>query len=211
MMYLITSEYFGECVEEITEMHRLRYRVFKERLNWDVEVSGDMEIDRFDALDPVYLICKSQDGRIQGCVRLLPTTGPTMLGETFPALLGGEPLPRDPLIWESSRFCLDLAVHSPKAVRGVSQGFCELCSGMIEFGLSRALTHIVTVTDSRVERLAKIAGWPLERVSEPREIEHTQAVAIFLKVSREALSRVRQTGKLQGPILWEPVPLEKAA
>ncbi len=32
MMYLITSEYFGECVEEITEMHRLRYRVFKDRL-----------------------------------------------------------------------------------------------------------------------------------------------------------------------------------
>ncbi len=28
-----------------------------------------MEIDRFDALHPVYLICKGQDGHIQGCVR----------------------------------------------------------------------------------------------------------------------------------------------
>lgn len=136
MMYMITPKRFGECVHEIHEMHRLRYRVFKERLNWDVEVSGDLEIDRFDALSPTYLVHKGQDGRIQGCVRLLPTTGPTMLGETFPALLDGNPLPHDPRIWESSRFCLDTTTHPPKTARGVSQGFCELCSGMIEFGLS---------------------------------------------------------------------------
>ncbi len=211
MMYLITSEFFGACVEEITEMHRLRYRVFKEWLNLDVEVSGDMEIDRFDALDPVYLICKGQDGQIEGCVRLLPTTGPTMLGETFPALLGGKPMPQDPRIWESSRFCLDIAVHSPKAVKGVSQGFCELCSGMIELGLSRGLTHIVTLTDLRVERLAKAAGWPFERISEPQRIDNIRAVAILLEVSKDALSRVQQAGGLRGPILWEPVLLEKAA
>jgi len=37
-------------------MHRLRYRVFEERLDWDVQVSGDMEIDAFDACQPVYLL-----------------------------------------------------------------------------------------------------------------------------------------------------------
>jgi N-acyl-L-homoserine lactone synthetase len=34
MMHLITSDYYGNFVEEIAEMHRLRYRVFKERLDW---------------------------------------------------------------------------------------------------------------------------------------------------------------------------------
>ena len=211
MMYMITPERFGECFHEIQEMHRLRYRVFKERLDWDVEVSGDLEIDRFDALSPIYLVLKGQDGRIQGCVRLLPTTGPTMLGETFPALLAGNPMPHDPRIWESSRFCLDTTVLPPKSARGVSQGFCELCSGMIEFSLSRGLTHIVTVTDRRVERLARTAGWPFTRVGEPRQIDKVRAVAILLEVSRGALSQVRQSGGLQGPILWAPVPLETAA
>lgn len=211
MMYLITPEHFGECANEVMEMHRLRYRVFKERLGWDVQVSGDLEIDQYDALGPSYLICKGQDGRIQGCVRLLPTTGPTMLGETFPALLGGNPMPHDPHIWESSRFCLDLATQSPKAVRGVSQGFCELCSGMIEFGLSRGLTEIVTVTDLRVERLARSAGWPSRRMGEPREIGNTKATAISLEISKNALSRIREAGGLLGPILWAPVPLEKVA
>lgn len=211
MMYLITAEHFGDCYEIIRDMHRLRYRVFKERLDWEVEVSGDMEIDRFDALKPAYLVCRNDNGRIQGCVRLLPTTGPTMLGDSFPVLLGDRPLPNDPKIWESSRFCLDLEAHSPMVGRGISQGFCELCSGMIEFGLSRGLTDIVTVTDIRVERLAKAAGWPLRRLSEPRALGKTRAVAIFLEISEAALGRVRETGRLRTPTLWEPVPLRRAA
>jgi len=68
-------------------MHRLRYRIFKERLGWDVEVSGDMEIDEFDACRPAYLLQTDDNGRIQGCVRLVPTIGPTMLRDTFPVLL----------------------------------------------------------------------------------------------------------------------------
>ena len=93
MIQLITPDQYAVFVRELFEMHRLRYRVFKERLGWDVEVSGDMEIDAFDASQPVYLLQKGDTERIQGCVRLLPTTGPTMLRDTFPALLDGQPAP----------------------------------------------------------------------------------------------------------------------
>jgi N-acyl-L-homoserine lactone synthetase len=55
MIQLITPDRYGAFLDELTEMHRLRYRVFKERLGWDVEVSGDMEIDEFDAYRPAYL------------------------------------------------------------------------------------------------------------------------------------------------------------
>ena len=77
---------------ELTEMHRLSYRIFKERLGWDVQVSGEMEIDEFDACRPAYLLQRDDDGRIQGCTRLLPTTGPTMLRDTFPVLLALAPV-----------------------------------------------------------------------------------------------------------------------
>jgi N-acyl-L-homoserine lactone synthetase len=56
MMQLVTHDLYGEFVDDPAEMHRLRYRVFKERLGWDVQVSGDMEIDEFDALHPAYLL-----------------------------------------------------------------------------------------------------------------------------------------------------------
>ena len=82
--------------------------IFKERLGWDVEVSGDMEIDEFDACRPAYLLQTDDEDRIQGCVRLLPTTGPTMLRDTFPLLLDGQLAPASDTIWESSRFGVDL-------------------------------------------------------------------------------------------------------
>ena len=75
MMQLITADHYGGFTEEIGEIHRLRHRVFKKRLGWDVQVSGDMEIDEFDALHPAYLIQRAHDNRVQGCVRLLPSTG----------------------------------------------------------------------------------------------------------------------------------------
>jgi Autoinducer synthase len=88
MIQLITPDRYGAFLGELAEMHRLRYRVFKQRLGWDVEVSGDMEFDEFDACLPAYLLQTDDQGRIQECVLLLPTTGPTMLPRYLPAVAG---------------------------------------------------------------------------------------------------------------------------
>jgi acyl homoserine lactone synthase len=205
MMQLITANYYGHFIDEIAEIHRLRQRVFKERLGWDVQVSGDMEIDEFDALHPAYLLLRANGGRIQGCVRLLPSTGPTMLRDTFPALLDGAASPASSTIWESSRFALDIDPDAPKAAHGLASATYELFAGMIEFGLSRQLTAIVTVTDARMERILRRAGWPLQRIGEPRKLGNTLAVAGYLNVSSESLACVRSAGGLQRPVLWAPV------
>ncbi|WP_247831214.1 acyl-homoserine-lactone synthase [Bradyrhizobium sp. 200] len=42
MTLLVTPSYYGEFVNDLAEMHRLRYRVVKQRLNWNVQVSGDV-------------------------------------------------------------------------------------------------------------------------------------------------------------------------
>ena len=205
MMQLITADYYGHFVDAVTEMHRLRYRVFKERLDWEVQFSDDMEIDEFDALHPVYLIQRARDNRVQGCVRLLPSTGPTMLRDTFPVLLDGACAVASPTIWESSRFALDVAADAPKAAHGLARATYELFAGMIEFGLSRQLTEIVTVTDARMERILRRAGWPLRRIGKPRPLGSTVAVAGYLEVSSQALARVHTAGGLHGPVLWAPV------
>jgi N-acyl-L-homoserine lactone synthetase len=49
--------------------------------------------------------------------------------------------------------------------RGLATVPYELFAGMIEFGLSRQLTDIVSVTDARMERILRRAGWPLRRMS----------------------------------------------
>ncbi|KJC45260.1 acyl-homoserine-lactone synthase [Bradyrhizobium sp. LTSP857] len=205
MMQLITSNYYGNFIDEIVEMHRLRHRVFKERLDWDVQVSDDMEIDEFDALHPVYLLQRASNDRIQGCVRLLPSSGPTMLRDTFPVLLDGAAAPTSSTIWESSRFALDVHTDAPKAAHGIASATYELFAGMIEFGLAQHLTDIVTVTDARMERILRRAGWPLRRIGRPRCLGKTQAVAGYLEISSQALARVHTAGGLRGPVLWAPV------
>lgn len=205
MIHLVAPDHYGIFAEEIAAIHRLRYRVFKGRLDWDVQISGDMEIDEFDALHPVYLVQRASDNRVQGCVRLLPSTGPIMLRETFPVLLDGNTVPANPAVWESSRFALDLASDPRDTIHGVARATYELFAGMIEFGLSRQLTDIVTVTDARMERILRRAGWPLQRIGEPRRLGTTQAVAGYLEVSKERLIHVRSAGNFRTPVLWEPV------
>lgn len=211
MMYLISKEHRGrECNDTIEAMFRLRYRVFKERLSWQVECQDGMERDRFDELEPVYLIYRGETGAVEGCVRMLPTVGPNMLRDTFDVLLDGARAPESRAIWESSRFSLDT-----ETTKRTNAGLCpathELFAGMIEFGLAWGLSYIVTVTDARVERILRRAGWPLDRVGSPHRLGDTTAVAGLLEVSHPALTKVRAIGGLKGPVLWIPAPLAAAA
>lgn len=205
MLQLITPSTYGAFADDLAEMHRLRYRVFKLRLDWDVDIADEMERDRFDDLHPIYLLQRDRDGRVCGCVRLLPTLGPTMLGDVFPALLHGEPMRVSPAIWESSRFALDVPENAPKAAGGIAVSTYELFAGLVEFGLAHELREIVTVTDTRLERILRRTSWPLRRVGPPIRIGNTLAVAGFLEISGHALLRLREAGGFTQPVLWSPV------
>ena len=210
MMQLIAPRHYAEFSSAIAEMHRLRFRIFKERLGWEVHAENGIERDRFDALEPVYLLHRGNDDRIQGCVRLLPSTGPTMLRDVFPQLLDGNRCPADLRIWESSRFALEPSPALPRSESGLANATYELFAGMIEFGLSQSLVGIMTVTDVRMERILRRANWPLERLGNTRMIGTTEAVAGILNVSLDTLARVKMACGIEGRVLWAPIPLAAA-
>lgn len=68
---------------EIDAMFKLRKRVFHDFLKWDVSVRDEWEIDNYDTANPLYVLSYSDDGRLRGSLRLLPTLGPNMLDDTF--------------------------------------------------------------------------------------------------------------------------------
>ncbi|MGY4231056.1 N-acyl-L-homoserine lactone synthetase [Bradyrhizobium sp. USDA 4449] len=205
MIQMITPSSYGDFSKTLIEMYRMRHRVFKLRMAWDVQTSGDMEIDDFDALHPIYLTQVSESGVVRGSVRLVPSIGPTMLRDTFSVLLEGHPAPSTPLVWESSRFAIDVTSDAPKGDHGITRAAYELFAGMVEFGLSRQLTDIVTVTDVRMERILRRAGWPLRRIGNASRIGSTLAVAGYLAISNEILANLRKAGGLSTPVLWTPV------
>jgi N-acyl-L-homoserine lactone synthetase len=183
-------------------MHRLRGRVFKERLDWDVSVS--------DTFKPTYLLAVEQD-EVVGCVRLLPTTGRNMLADTFPVLLDGHAAPKATRIWESSRFCVDTKSGAASAENGLREATLLLFAAMIEWGQQRDLQAIATVTDLRMERILRRAGWHLDRLGEPRQIGATKAVAGLLPITDDALGAIRATGKISGLAIDAPSSLSLAA
>ena len=191
-------------------MHRLRRRVFRDRLDWKVSVSDGLEIDQYDVLTPTYLL--GVDRRdVVGCVRLLPTTGPNMLADTFPVLLDGRAAPKHAKIWESSRFCVDTRNVAATVENGLKEATFLLFAAMIEWGQQHELQAIATVTDLRMERILRRAGWHLDRLGVPRQIGATKAVAGLLPVTDDALRAIRAAGKILGLAIDAPSSMALAA
>jgi N-acyl-L-homoserine lactone synthetase len=207
----LTQRQFGLNLDLLAGMFRLRRRVFKDRLDWTVSVSGDLELDVYDALNPTYLVMVSGKREVVGCVRLLPTTGPTMLADTFPQLLTGLEPPRSNRIIESSRFCVDTALAAEATGSGLSRATFILFAAMIESLSLLDADNIVTVTDTRMERILRRAGWPLERLAPPQRVGETMALAGFLQGSREALAAMYRQAGVEGPVLSQPESVSTAA
>lgn len=212
-MYAVAldNRQFGQHLNLLTEMYRLRRRVFKDRLDWAVSVSGDLELDVYDALNPTYLLVMSGEGNLVGGVRLLPTTGPTMLADTFPALLGGQAAPHSEKILESSRFCVDTRLASELAENGLNRATFVLFAAMIEGARAVNAESIVTVTDMRMERILRRAGWPLERIAPPQRLGQTMALAGYLHASDQALVAMYRNADVEGPVLLAPSSIQAAA
>ncbi len=191
-------------------MHSLRRRVFKDRLDWSVSISAGLEIDQYDLLAPTYLLVL-EHREVIGCVRLLPTTGRNMLADTFSSLLQGKAAPSTPRIWESSRFCVDREKADATAEGGLKQATLLLFAAMIEWGRYHRLDAIATVTDLRMERILRRAGWGLARLGEPQQIGTTKAVAGLLPLTDSALAAVCAAGTISGPVYEDHTRLAVAA
>jgi acyl homoserine lactone synthase len=175
----------------LIEHHRLRAQVFRHKLGWDVDVVDDLEQDKFDTLQPVYVLAVDEHDTVIGCARLLPAIGPTMIQDVFPTLLRGCRLAAHKRMVESSRFCVDTeALHGGRGQRA-SIATMTLLSAIAEWALANDMTEIVTVTDLRFERLLARLGWSLNRLGVPRKIGVTRAVAGSLTVTPQIFCRLR--------------------
>lgn len=174
-------------------MFGLRYSIFKERLNWDVDVDDAQERDLFDDADEaLYILAKSDGGTVDGCWRLLPTLQNYMLSDLFPELLHGLPAPRSPRIWELSRFAVNT-----RGTAGTAMSFRPLTLKMMslayEFAHIRGIDRYVTVTTVAIERLLKRQGIHIRRIGPPIQIGVVMTVACFIEVDEitaRAISKV---------------------
>jgi acyl homoserine lactone synthase len=163
------------------EMHKLRAKVFKDRLGWEVPILSGMEIDGYDALDPLYMMIREPVGGVlRGCWRLLPTEGPYMLKDSFGQLLHGQEAPADARIWELSRFAIET---EGAGCFGFSEITMESIGEIIRHGYYAGIDQYVTVTTTAIERLLRRAGVVTRRFGAPLPIGVETAVALYVDVA----------------------------
>jgi acyl homoserine lactone synthase len=178
----------------VQAQHQLRARVFSGRLGWDVTVVDGVEADEFDRLDPTYILALLDTGELAGCARLLPASGPTMAEDVFPELLPQGGLPAHQAMVESSRFCVDTSLAARGAGPTVNEATLTMFSAILEWCLHHHYTEIATVTDLRFERILSRVGWRFDRLSDPKKIGATEAIAGILPVDCATFLRLRPQG-----------------
>lgn len=199
MLKVIQSHQYDKNSELLDKMFRIRAKVFKERLDWEVEVKDGYERDYFDDLNPLYLLSVDEEGELLGCLRLLPTTGPNMLRDVFNVLIPDGKI-ESPLIWESSRFCINPDItHNTRDTETafVNRVTIELLSGIAEVGLAAGLDFVVTVYDARMARLLKRVNCPADVVGGPIKIGKVMTYASLFEVSEQMWLRLAQQIGLQ--------------
>ncbi len=201
MIHVVTPELYFLYRQEIRDMYRLRHRVFRERMGWEVSSVAGEERDRFDELGPIYLLSINNKGQVDGSWRFLPTTGSYMLRDVFPELLEGRAAPRHPRIWEGSRFAVETAptLGGPDARAGMPARLI-LCA-VIELCLALGVRQLITVYDARMARLLPRLGCPPIWQSQAKRIGRTSAYMGEFEMSTGVLGAIRSLAGIEGSVI----------
>lgn len=191
------------------DMHRLRARVFKDTLKWDVEVSPEgLEVDCFDLPEAVYLLALGKQSRVIGSWRLLPTTGPTMIRDVWPQYLETLPMPAREDVFEVSRFAVDVIEEDPReAARQGQQAVGEMFCALTELCLKTGIHEVYTMYDDRIAKIIRRIDCQPYKVSDRLQVgDFTCQTGVF-KTDQDMLTRLRvATGITQSVLAGVDLP-----
>jgi acyl homoserine lactone synthase len=173
------------------EMFRLRARVFRDRLGWDVRVADGKERDKYDDEAPVYLIYADGEARkVKGCLRLLPTTGPTVLADFFSDTLPEAVHLTAPTIWECTRFCLDDGILSEGNREEIFFTSAVLISALGDVAIRAGFESILGNFDSTMLRLYRRVGCEIEVLGSTQRYGQPIYLGLF-PISEPILRKVK--------------------
>lgn len=187
----IAPKSYRDFPDLLDSMHRLRARIFRDRLNWDVDVKDGREADDFDDCQPTHILAVTGRNTVVGCARLLPATGPTLLSVLFPELAGCGLFQPHATMIESSRFCVDTTVEAERAGQALHDATWTMFAAIIEWSMMNGYSELITATDVRIERILRRAGWPMTRIGEPKRLGNTNAVVGLLPTDMASFEQVR--------------------
>ncbi len=172
------------------QMYRLRAEQFSLRRGWRVNVQGGLEKDRFDDLNPLYICILGHNQNLLASLRLLPTTGPHMLSDIFPEVMGEAGIVRHPLIWESSRFCVDTNAVREFGADGINMITRQVLAGLFQTARDAGIRNVISVYDVFVERILRRAGCSFDRLGPIVKYDDLKTVGGLFEVSESVIAEL---------------------
>jgi acyl homoserine lactone synthase len=175
----------------LDEMFRLRARVFRDRLRWDVQVADEKERDKYDDEGPVYIIYADDESlKVKGSLRLLPTTGPTVLADIFSDTLPDAVHLSAPTIWECTRFCLEDGILSRTNREELLIASAVLIAALGDVAIAAGIESIVGNFDSTMLRLYRRIGCEVEVLGSTQRYGRPVYLGLF-PISEPILRKVK--------------------
>lgn len=178
-------------------MHADRKRVFVDMLKWDVPHDGTFEKDQYDTDRADYLMLQDKTtGEHCGSVRLLPTTGPHILGDVFPFLCEG-PVPCGPRIREITRLVVSPSVNRRERLHVRNM----LGRAMVEFALMFEIEYYTAVCEMGFLSQLLASGWRIDPLGLPQDVSGSLIGAVLIHVEPSSISKTSDAWRSPGPAL----------
>lgn len=166
MYLLIQAHEYHKHTELLDQSFLLRKKIFADRLGWKVSATGPYERDRYDDFHPAYLLwCDEDRMQLYGSVRLMPTTGPTLLYDVFRDTFPDACDLVAPGIWEGTRMCVDEeAIARDFPDMRPDRAFCLLLLALCEIALDNGIHTMISNYEPHMKRVYQKAGAELDEL-----------------------------------------------
>jgi len=198
MIVLIEKHNAHRYPHLLDEMFRLRARIFRDRLKWDVHVAEGRERDKYDDGAPLYIVYTDDEERdVKGSLRLLPTTGPTLLADLFSDTVPDAAHLSAPTIWECTRFCLNDSILDEGEQDQLFFASAILIAALGEVAINAGIESIIANFDSAMLRLYRRLGCEVEVLGSTSRYGRVVYLGLF-PVSTPILCRIKERIKSGG-------------
>ncbi|MCZ7450268.1 GNAT family N-acetyltransferase [Agrobacterium rhizogenes] len=181
---------FAERVWQFRHLH------FVDRFGWEALRKPDRrEIDSFDTDDAVHLVLEDK-GVVLGYSRLLTTSGPHLLSDVYPEIVGNAHYPRKPNVYEWTR-----CVAEPGARLSGVEASHMLLTGVAEFCLSAGIEALIVETHPKLVNLLVSNLWDVTPLAAPMIYGGALVVPIHAVPSPLALQSHHRGAGINGSVL----------
>jgi acyl homoserine lactone synthase len=202
MFITIQKHQYDDHAALLDQMFKLRRRVFIEQLHWNVQSVGEQERDAYDDMQPVYLLWVNDSHQVlYGCIRLMPTTGPTLLYDVFRKTFPESLDLIAPDIWEGTRMCVDetrIAEDHPGL--HTSKAYCLMLLALCECALEHGIHTMISNYEPHLKRIYRCAGAEVQELGRADGFGKLPVCCGTFEVSQAILNKMRTKLDIDKPL-----------